>query len=99
MNKNDKHRSLCSISCSLELIGDKWTLIIVRDLLFFGKTTFKEFLECEENIATNILDDRLKKLVSEGILDYTGTEKRKKYFLTQKGKDLEPILIQMHNLV
>ena len=73
------------------------TLIIVRDLLFFGKTTFKEFLECEENIATNILDDRLKKLVSEGILDYTGTEKRKKYFLTQKGKDLEPILIQMHN--
>src|SRR6185312_13999178 len=90
--KKTEKRSLCPISCSLELIGDKWSLIIIRDMLFAGKSTYNEFLDSPEGIATNILNDRLKKLTEWGILTFSGTEKRKKYALTQIGLDLKPVI-------
>lgn len=85
-------RSPCPISRSLELFGDKWSLLILRDILFFGKTTYNEFLDSGERIATNILRDRLNKLTEAGIIGYTGSDKRKKYALTDKGMDLKPVL-------
>ena len=90
--KNTEKRSLCPISCSLEVIGDKWSLIIIRDMVFAGKSTYNEFLDSPEGIATNILNDRLKKLSEWGILTFSGTEKRKKYALTQMGLDLKPVI-------
>jgi DNA-binding HxlR family transcriptional regulator len=90
--KNTKNRSLCPISCGLEVVGDKWSLLIIRDILFAGKSTYNEFLDSSEGIATNILNDRLKKLTELGILTFSGTEKRKKYSLTKMGLDLKPII-------
>ena len=60
-------RSNCPVSCALDVLGDKWTLIIVRDMLLFGKETFKDFSESSEGIATNILSSRLKSLEEFGI--------------------------------
>jgi DNA-binding HxlR family transcriptional regulator len=94
---NIKKRSSCPISCTLELVGDKWSLLIIRDMLFFGKRSYNEFLESGEKIATNILNDRLKKLTEMGLISYTGAAKRKKYDLTLKGKDLKPILDAIGN--
>jgi DNA-binding HxlR family transcriptional regulator len=80
-------RSPCPIACTLDLIGDRWTLLVVRDCLF-GKSQFKEFRASPEGIATNILTDRLARLVDHGVLarDEAG------YHLTPKGKSLLPIL-------
>jgi DNA-binding HxlR family transcriptional regulator len=91
-------RSPCVISNVLEIIGDRWTLLLVRDLLFFNKHEYKEFLASPENIATNILADRLKKLLNEGLVGeivHPDNKSRKLYYLTGKGKDLMPILIEM----
>ncbi len=88
---NDK-RSDCPVSCSLEVIGDKWSLLIIRDMLLFGKTTYNEFLTSNEGISTNILNDRLIKLNEVGIITFTGTAKRKKYTLTKIGMDLKPLM-------
>lgn len=85
-------RSKCPISLTLELVGDKWSLLIIRDMLFFGKSTYNEFLESPEKIATNILNDRLIKLTDLGLITYTGTAKRKKYKLTKVGLDLKPVI-------
>lgn len=85
-------RSDCPISCTLELIGDKWSLLIIRDLMYLGKTSYNEFLNSNEHISTNILNDRLMKLTEVGLIMYTGTAKRKKYELTKKGHDLKPVL-------
>jgi DNA-binding HxlR family transcriptional regulator len=90
--KNPEKRSACPVSCSLEVIGDKWSLLIIRDMLFFGKTTYNEFLNSPEKIATNILNDRLIKLTEAGIITFTGIEKRKKYTLTKIGLDLKPVI-------
>ena len=87
-----QRRSDCPLSCSLDLIGDKWSLLIIRDMLFFGKSTYNEFLNSGEGISTNILNDRLIKLTELGLISYTGTAKRKKYELTAKGLDLKPVL-------
>lgn len=92
-----KKRSDCPISCTLELVGDKWSLLIIRDMVFFGKSSYNEFLQSGEKIATNILNDRLNKLTEMGLISYTGAAKRKKYALTQKGKDLKPILDAIGN--
>lgn len=86
------HRSLCPMSCTLDLIGDRWSILIVRDMLLFNKCTYNEFLNSHEKIATNILNDRLKMLLEVGIIEYTGTLKRKKYRLSEMGLDLKPIL-------
>lgn len=87
-----KKRSDCPISCSLDLIGDKWSLLIIRDMLYLGKTTYNEFLNSKEAISTNILNDRLIQLTDDGFITFTGSAKRKKYELTKKGLDLKPVL-------
>ena len=96
MHKLD-FRSICPLSSSLDLIGDKWSLLVVRDLLT-GKNTYSDFLTSPENIASNILINRLKTLKEYGIIDVRKDEKRKNikyYFLTDMGKDLLPILANM----
>src|SRR5258706_13186910 len=87
-----ERRSDCPLSCSLDLIGDKWSLLIIRDMLVFGKNTYNEFLDSNEKISTNILNDRLVRLVETGLLRYTGPDKRKKYFLTEMGADLKSVI-------
>jgi DNA-binding HxlR family transcriptional regulator len=85
-------RSECPIACTMDLVGDKWSLLIIRDMLYLGKTSYNEFLSSGEGISTNILNDRLIKLTEDGLITFTGTAKRKKYELTKKGLDLRPIL-------
>ena len=92
-----KKRSDCPISSALDLVGDKWSLLIVRDIMLTGKNTYNEFLASEEGIATNILADRLSMLEDVGILskeEYRG--KAKSYYkLTEQGIDLLPLLVEM----
>jgi DNA-binding HxlR family transcriptional regulator len=95
--RNDKletgeRRSDCPLSSTLELIGDKWSLLIIRDMMFFGKESYNEFLNSSEGISTNILKDRLVKLSEYGLIAFSGGEKRKKYVLTKTGRDLKPVL-------
>jgi DNA-binding HxlR family transcriptional regulator len=97
IEKNDERRSDCPVSCTLEIIGDKWSMLIIRDMLLMGKSTYNEFLSSGEKISTNILNDRLVMLTKKGIISYTGTAKRKKYALTPLGNDLRPILEAMGN--
>ncbi|MGE0008293.1 MAG: winged helix-turn-helix transcriptional regulator [Parvibaculaceae bacterium] len=96
---NDAHRSACPINLTLEVLGDKWSLVIIRDIVFGNRRHFRELLtRSMEGIASNILADRLKKLVEEGILSKAGdpTHKQKAlYSLTEKGIDLVPVLAQM----
>lgn len=95
---SSKPRSECVICNVLELFGDKWTLLIIRDLFFFNKHEFKEFLASPEAIATNVLTDRLKRLLAAGViaeLRCPENRSRKFYFLTEKGKDLFPVLAEM----
>ena len=97
MKKNEL-RSDCPINYALEHLGDKWTLLIIRDLVFEGKKLNKEFQSSKEGIATNILADRLKKLENIGIVESRINERlrtQKIYILTEKGKDLIPILVEM----
>ena len=91
-------RSTCPISTALELIGDRWTLLVIRDLMFAGKRHFREFLQSEESIASNVLADRLNSLVEHGLVTRQGdpTHAQKAiYSLTEKGLDLLPVLIAM----
>ncbi|GJM62972.1 helix-turn-helix domain-containing protein [Persicobacter diffluens] len=90
-------RSDCPISFLLDLFGDKWSFLVIRDLLQ-GKKFYKEFSASKEGIATNILSDRLKKLEANGIVVSKVCEElrtKKEYSLTEKGKDLIPIIIDM----
>lgn len=90
----DCHRSRCPVSCILEIVGDKWTLLVVRDL-FFNNHTFKELQASPEKIPTNILADRLKRLEHSGLIRrelYQERPKRYAYYLTEKGLDLEPVM-------
>lgn len=91
-------RSTCPIATALELVGDRWTLLVIRDLVFAGKRHFREFLKSEEAISSNVLADRLNLLVENGILTKDGdpTHAQKAvYSLTQKGIDLLPVLVAM----
>jgi DNA-binding HxlR family transcriptional regulator len=93
-----KRRSDCPINFALELFGDRWTFLIVRDLMFKGKHYYKEFLEAEEGIATNILADKLSALEEGGIISKTvdPTHRSKQiYKLTKKGIDLMPVLVEV----
>lgn len=92
IRKTSGKRSRCPISSTLELIGDKWSLLIIRDIMFLGKSSYNEFLESGEGISTNILNDRLIMLTEMGLIDHTGAAKRKKYALTEMGRDLRPVL-------
>ncbi|NJK33877.1 MAG: helix-turn-helix transcriptional regulator [Oscillatoriales cyanobacterium SM2_2_1] len=88
-------RSSCPVSCTLDLIGDRWTLLVIRDIMFFGKQRFEEFLESPEEISTNILANRLKLLEELGLVDkqpYSNHSRRMNYQLTEKGKSLRPVL-------
>jgi DNA-binding HxlR family transcriptional regulator len=90
-------RSDCPVSYALDFFGDKWTFLVIRDLLE-GKKFYKDFLGSKEGIATNILSDRLKKLEAHGIIESRVHEKlktMKQYSLTQKGRDLIPIVIEL----
>ncbi len=94
----DKRRSLCPVTFALDVMGDKWSLLIVRDLMFREMRTYGEFLDNGDGIATNVLADRLKRLESEGILEKSrDPENRRRiiYRLTPKGLDLAPILLEM----
>lgn len=89
--------SVCACKVSLDLLGDRWTLIIIRDL-FRGKNTFSQFLNNDEHISSNVLVDRLKKLRSLEIIGFLKNEKDKKikeYFLTDRGVDLYPIIFEL----
>jgi DNA-binding HxlR family transcriptional regulator len=90
-------RSACPISCALEIVGDRWTLLVVRDLVL-GKRRFAEFEASPESIPTNILADRLKRLVAAGIVSasrYSEHPPRVEYALTAKGEDLRPMIRAM----
>ena len=88
-------RSLCPVACTLDLIGDRWTLLIIRDMMFFGKQRFEEFLESPEGISTNILANRLRLLEDLGLVEkklYSNHSRRMNYHLTENGKSLRPVL-------
>src|SRR6187401_2560415 len=96
--RSDEPRSYCPISLSLEIFGDAWTLLVLRDMMFGGKRRFRELLASDERIASNILADRLARLVEHGVLTKGGdpTHKQKAiYSLTEKGIALLPILVQI----
>ena len=91
-------RSECPLNASVEMLGDRWSLLIIRDMMLRGARTYKEFMECYEGIATNILADRLKKLVAYEIITAAPdpSDGRKLiYSLTAKGIDLAPVLTEM----
>ena len=91
-------RSDCPISVALELIGDEWSLLIVRDLMFKGKKSFQEFSDAGERIASNVLTDRLARLEAAGILTRRRDPedgRRWIYTLTEKGIDLAPVLVEI----
>ena len=93
-----KRRSECPLNASVEMLGDRWSLLIIRDMMLRGFRTYKEFMECYEGIATNILADRLHKLVANGIITSQPdpSDGRKLiYSLTAKGIDLAPVLTEM----
>lgn len=100
MKTSYRRRSDCPINFALEMFGDRWSLLIIRDIVYFGKQTYGEFLDSDEGIATNILANRLAQLEEKGILTKTPSEtdkRREVYALTDKGLDLIPILLEMAN--
>lgn len=91
-------RSPCPIACTLDLIGDRWTLLIIRDMMFFQKQRFEEFLDSPEGISTNILASRLKSLEQLGLVEklpYSNHSRRMNYQLTERGQSLRPVLQTM----
>jgi DNA-binding HxlR family transcriptional regulator len=91
-------RSDCPISFALDIFGDRWTLLVIRDLLFKGKSHYRDFVESEERIATNILADRLKSLEEHGIVTRNVAPRNAggvSYRLTPKGLDLAPTLVEL----
>ena len=95
---SEECRSNCPINYVLETFGDRWTLLIVRDLMFNNKNTYGAFLESAEGISTNILAERLKRLEDHGIVDKAvdaDNRSRVNYSLTQKGKDLVPVMLEI----
>lgn len=97
-NKNEVFRSLCPVATSLDVIGDKWTLLVLRDMLFFHKTTFNEFKAAPESMPSKMLSNRLKKLEAWGYLRRKKGETNKKnvhYLLEEKGVETFPIMVEM----
>jgi DNA-binding HxlR family transcriptional regulator len=93
-----KRRSGCPVSISLETLGDRWSLLIIRDLMVRGLRTFNDFLRSGEGIATNVLADRLRKLEATGIITAEAEEmdrRRLNYRLTAKGIELAPVLLEL----
>ncbi len=89
-------RSICPLARGLDCIGDHWTLLIVRDLSWMGKHEYREMLDSDEGISSNILSDRLQKLQDSGLvasIPHPESGRRKLYYLTEAGKDLIPIFV------
>lgn len=99
MPGNDKKRNTgCPIAFALDTFGDRWSLIIIRDILLKGVRTYSELLKADEGIATNILANRLKEFELSGIITKTRDPENKKqyiYKITRKGAELTPILLEM----
>ncbi len=96
---DSKKRSDCPVSSSLEVWGDKWSLLIVRDLMFAKQCTYGDFLKSEEKIATNILASRLQTLEENGIItksDHPESKAKVLYQLTPKGIDLLPLMVEIN---
>lgn len=92
-------RSPCPVACALDLLGDRWTLLIIRDL-FLGRSRFKDFTASPEGIPTNILSDRLERLLEQGVVAQVPVVeggKRMAYALTEKGNALKPILLSLRD--
>jgi len=96
---SDEQRSGCPINLTLEVVGDKWSLLVIRDMIFGNRRHFRELLtQSEEGIASNILADRLKRLVEQGIIakaDDPSHKQKSIYSLTEQGIELLPVLAQM----
>jgi DNA-binding HxlR family transcriptional regulator len=91
-------RSPCPIAAALDVMGDAWTLLVMRDLLFYDKHRFAEFLAGPEGISTNILAERLRRLERWKLVErrrYQDRPARYEYFLTERGYDLLPVLTEL----
>ncbi len=96
--RRQRRRSDCPIHFGLEVFGDPWSLLILRDLMFKDRSTYTEFLHAEEGIATNVLADRLAKLEEQGIVTAkrgSGNRRAVRYQLTAKGIDLLPMMMDV----
>jgi len=98
IKKYHSNKSQCPIAHALDIMWDKWTLLVLRDIVLMNKHEFNEFLSMKEKIATNILTDRLKKLWEFGMIDsipYPNNKKKKLYHLTDKWIDIIPMIVEM----
>ncbi|MEP1934838.1 MAG: helix-turn-helix domain-containing protein [Roseibium sp.] len=99
MSKKLKLRDTgCPVAFGLDIFGDRWSLLVIRDIMLNDKNTYQQFLEAGEGISTNILADRLKHLEAEGILEKSqDPDNRRSYIyqLTKKGRDLAPVLLEI----
>jgi DNA-binding HxlR family transcriptional regulator len=98
MTKQGKNRQTgCPVTYGLDAFGDRWSLLVIRDMMLHGKKTYGDFLDADEHISTNILADRLKHLEAEGIIDKLQDPKNRRsfiYTLTEKGLDLAPVILE-----
>ena len=93
-----KHASHCLVAHGLDIFGDRWTLLVLRDMILYGKRRYGEFLEAEEAIATNVLADRLKRLAAEGLVTVSKDPDNRRsniYTLTDKGLSLMPVVFEI----
>lgn len=101
MRNDDKKRQTgCPIAFGLDTFGDRWTLLVIREMMLRGKKTYSDFLEADEGISTNILADRLKHLETEGLIEKARDPENGRsfnYSLTEKGFDLAPIVLEIVN--
>ncbi len=98
MRNSDSCRSHCPINYFLETFGDAWSLLIVRDLMFNGKSSYRAFKESAEGVSTNILADRLKRLEEHGVIEKAVSEENRSsfvYSLTDKGRDLAAVMLEV----
>jgi DNA-binding HxlR family transcriptional regulator len=98
-NAVDLLRSPCPVACALDIVGDRWTLLVIRDLMF-GRSRFKDFIASPEGIPTNILSERLDRLIRHGLAEQVPAEDgtmRLGYRLTEKGHSLSPVLEAMRD--
>ena len=94
-----RRRSPCPVACGLDLFGDRWTLLVIRDLVF-GAERFKDFTASPEGIPTNILSDRLARLRESGVIEQVPAADGSRHFsyrLTEKGRELRPVLAAMRD--
>ena len=88
-------KSKCPTNYALELFGDDWSLLVLRDMIFRGKSTFSEFLSSEERVSTNILASRLKSLATGGLIQRHGSGRDSRYSLTERGIELVPVMTEI----